>query len=71
MSNTVIFETKNGETITKTLNEGAWFHNLAEARRLMNSSIDIVNLRLMGRPWPHWSEQVITSESKKEGAGND
>ena len=62
--NRAIFTTKDGTEVIQELNEGAWFMNKATARHTLNTTDDFIKFRLMGRPFPHWDEQVICEVNK-------
>jgi len=61
--NRAIFTTKSGKEISKSLDEGAWYLNLAEAKTILNQTDDYTKFRLMGR-FLNSREEVIATRVK-------
>ena len=61
--NRAIFTTKSGKEISKRLDEGAWYLNLAEAKTILNQTDDYTKFRLMGR-FLNSREEVIATRVK-------
>ena len=61
--NRAIFKTKSGKEISKSLDEGAWYLNLAEAKTILNQTDDYTKFRLMGR-FLNSREEVIATRVK-------
>jgi hypothetical protein len=61
--NRAIFTTKSGKEISKRLDEGAWYLNLAEAKTILDQTDDYTEFRLMGR-FLNSREEVIAKRIK-------
>ena len=61
--NRAIFTTRSGKEISKSLDEGAWYLNLAEAKTILDQTDDYKELRLMGRYF-NGPEEVIAKRIK-------
>lgn len=61
--NRAIFTTKSGKEISKRLDEGAWYLNLAEAKKILDQTDNYTELRLMGRYY-NGPEEVIAKREK-------
>ena len=69
--NRAIFTTKSGKEISKRLNEGAWYLNLAEAQTILDNTDNYIEFRLMGKHFSHWDEEVIAKRVKDIGKDTD
>ena len=61
--NRAIFTTKSGKEISKRLDEGAWYLNLATAKTILDQTDDYTEFRLMGR-FLNSREEVIAKRIK-------
>ncbi len=68
--NRAIFTTKSGKEISKSLDEGAWYLNLAEAKTILDQTDDYTEFRLMGR-FLNSREEVIAKRVKDIGKDTD
>jgi len=64
--NRAIFTTKSGKEISKRLDEGAWYLNLAEAKTILDQTDNYTKFRLMGR-FLNSREEVIAKRVKHIG----